>query len=137
MVKIPEDAEAIYKKQATLSLATASKDGKPNSSYVRFWWFQDGKVVLINNFMNKARKNMEETGWASVSAYDMDIHKAYQIKGTVEFKTEGPEYERGKMMAKKIFEERGMQLPAKEAIILTPVEIYYLQPGPDAGKAVA
>ncbi|MCJ7731645.1 pyridoxamine 5'-phosphate oxidase family protein [Candidatus Bathyarchaeota archaeon] len=37
MVKIPDDAEAIFKKQATLSLATASKDGKPNSSYVRFW----------------------------------------------------------------------------------------------------
>ena len=137
MVKIPEGAEAIYKKQATLSLATASKDGKPNSSYVRFWWFQDGKVVLINNFMNKARKNMEETGWASVSAYDMDIHKAYQIKGTVEIKAEGPEYEKGKMMAKKFFEERGMQLPAKEAIIITPKEVYYLQPGPDAGKAVA
>jgi len=36
MVKIPEDAEAIFKKQGTLSLATASEDGKPNSSFVRF-----------------------------------------------------------------------------------------------------
>ena len=136
MVKIPDDAEAIFKKQATLSLATANKKGIPNSSYVRFWWFQEGKVVLINNFMNKARKNMEETGWASVSAYDMDIHKAYQIKGTVEFKTEGPEVQRGKAMAQKVFEERGMRLPAKEAIILTPKEIYYLQPGPSAGSLV-
>lgn len=136
MVKIPEDAEAIFKKQATLSLATAGKDGKPNSSYVRFWWFQDNQVVLINNFMNKARKNMEETGWASVSAYDMSIHKAYQIKGTVEIKSEGPEYEKGKMMAKKFFEESGMQLPAKEAVIISVKEVYYLQPGPDAGKLV-
>ena len=40
------------------------------------------------------------------------------------------------MMAKKIFEERGMQLPAKEAVIITPKEVYYLQPGPDAGKLV-
>jgi len=29
-----------------------------------------------------------------------------------------------------------MMLPAKEAVILTPEEIYYLQPGPDAGKLV-
>jgi len=136
MAKIPDDAEAIFTKQANISVATASKDGKPNSSYVRFWWFQDDKVVLINNFMDKTRKNMKETSWASVSAYDMDIHKAYQFKGTVEFKTEGPEYERGKAMAKKIFEERGMQLPAKEAIILTVKEVYYLQPGPEAGKLV-
>ena len=136
MVKIPEDAEAIFKKQGTLNLATANKDGKPNSSYVRFWWFQDDQVVLINNFFLKTRKNMEETGWASVSAYDMAIRKAYQIKGTVEFKTEGPEYERGKAIAQKLFEERGMRLPAKEAIILTAKEVYYLQPGPDAGKLV-
>jgi len=136
LVNIPDDAEAIFKKQATLSLATANKKGIPNSSYVRFWWFQDNKVVLINNFIDKARKNMEEAGWASVSAYDMDIHKAYQIKGTVEFKTEGPEVQRGKMMAQKVYEERGMMLPAKEAIILSPKEIYYLQPGPKAGQLV-
>ncbi len=52
--------------------------------------------------MNKSRKNMEETGWASVSAYDMSIHKAYQIKGTVEIKSEGPEYEKGKMREKNL-----------------------------------
>lgn len=135
-MKLPTDLEPVFKKQATLSLATADKQGKPNSSYVRFWWIQDDKVVLINNFMNKARLNMEETGWASVSAYDMEIHKAYQVKGKVEFKTTGPEYEQGKAMAKKFYKENGMMLPAKEAIILTPTEVYYLQPGPDAGKKV-
>lgn len=136
MVKIPEDLEAIFKKTANLSVATADKNGKPNCNYVRFWWIQDGKIVLINNFMDKTRKNMEETGWAAVSGYNMDIHKAYQVKGTVEFKTEGAEYEQGKAMAKKVFEERGMQLPAKEAVIITPTEIYYLTPGPNAGKLV-
>jgi hypothetical protein len=30
-----------------------------------------------------------------------------------------------------------MQLPAKEAIIISVEEVYYLQPGPEAGKAVA
>jgi predicted pyridoxine 5'-phosphate oxidase superfamily flavin-nucleotide-binding protein len=135
-MKLPTDLEPIFKKQATLSLATADKQGKPNSSYVRFWWIQGDKIVLINNFMNKAHLNMEETGWASVSAYDMDIHKAYQVKGKVELKTTGPEYEQGKAMAQKFYEENGMMLPAKEAIILTPTEVYYLQPGPDAGKKV-
>ncbi len=135
-MQIPEDLEPIFKKQATLSVATADKKGKPNSSYIRFWWMQDEKIILINNFLNKTRKNMGDTGWASVSAYDMDVHKAYQVKGKVEFKTSGPEYEKGKAMADKFFKEHGMRLPAKEAIILTPMEIYYLQPGPDAGKLV-
>lgn len=135
-MKLPTDLEEIFKKQATLSLATANKKGVPNSSYVRFWWVQGDKLVLINNFMNKTRSNMEDTGWASVSAYDMDIHKAYQVKGKVEFKTTGPEYQQGKAMAQKFYEQSGMMLPAKEAIILTPEEIYYLQPGPEAGKLV-
>ena len=135
-MKLPQDLEPIFKKQATLSLATADKMGKPNSSYVRFWWIQDDKIVLINNFMNKTRSNMEKTKWASVSAYDMDAHKAYQVKGKVEFKTSGPEFEQGKVMAKKFYETSGMMLPAKEAIILTPEEIYYLQPGKDAGSLV-
>ncbi len=133
-MKLPTDLEPIFKKQATLSLATADKTGKPNSSYVRFWWIQGDKIVLINNFMDKTRSNMKETGWASVSAYDMDAHKAYQVKGKVEFKANGPEYEQGKKMAQSFYEKSGMMLPAKEAVILTPAEIYYLQPGPDAGK---
>lgn len=127
MAKIPEDAEAIFKKQGAIPLATASKEGKPNCSYVMFWWFQDGKIVLMNVFMKKARKNMEETGWASISAYDMSVHKAYQIKGTTEIKNDGPEYEKGKALV----ESKGIH--TKEAIILTPKEIYYLQPGPAAG----
>jgi len=135
-LKLPTDLESIFKKQATLSLATADPTGKPNSSYVRFWWIQGDKIVLINNFMNKTRSNMEKTGWASVSAYDMETHKAYQVKGKVEFKTAGPEYEQGKAVAQKFHEQSGMMLPAKEAVILTPREIYYLQPGPDAGKKV-
>jgi len=135
-MKLPTDLEPIFRKQATLSLATADQKGKPNSSYVRFWWIQGDKIVLINNFMNKTRSNMEKTGWASVSAYDMEAHKAYQVKGKVEFKTTGSEYEQGKKMAQNFYEQSGMMLPAKEAVILTPMEIYYLQPGPDAGKPV-
>lgn len=139
MVKLPTDAAAVFEKFGALSLATADKEGKPNSSFVRFYWLEDDKVVLINNFMNKARKNMEETGWANVSAQDMSNSKervAYQIKGTVEIKTEGPEFERGKAMAQKMFEETGYMVPAKEAIIITASEVYYLQPGPNAGKLV-
>jgi predicted pyridoxine 5'-phosphate oxidase superfamily flavin-nucleotide-binding protein len=136
MVKLPDDAEAVFKKHGALSLATFGKDGKPNCSYVAFWWFQDDKVVLINNFMNKTRKNLEETGWASVSAYDRDVRKAYQIKGTVEIKAEGPEFERGKAMAQKRFEETGFRLPAKEAIIVTAKEVYNSWPGSDAGKLI-
>ncbi len=41
------------------------------------------------------------------------------------------------MMADKFEKERGMKMPAKAAIAVKVEEIYYLHPGPEAGKAVA
>ena len=63
-------------------------EGKPNTSYVAFWWFEDDEtIVLIDNFMKKTRSNLESSGWAALSAYNMDIHRAYQLKGKVTIET--------------------------------------------------
>lgn len=103
-----------------------------------FWWFEDDEtIVLVDNYMKKARANLESSGWAALSAYDMDIHRAFQLKGKATIETEGHRVERGKMMADKFEKERGMKMPAKAAIAIKVEEIYYLQPGPEAGKAVA
>ncbi|MBT3283481.1 pyridoxamine 5'-phosphate oxidase family protein [Candidatus Bathyarchaeota archaeon] len=138
MVQVPKEAQEIYTKQRIISLATVDAEGKPNTSYVAFWWFEDDEtIVLIDNFMKKTRANLEATGWAALSGYDMDIHRAFQIKGKATIETEGPRVERGKMMAAQFEKERGMKMPAKAAIAVKVTEVYYLQPGPDAGKAVA
>lgn len=138
MVKIPKEAQEIYTKQRVISVGTVDKDGKPNTSYVAFWWFEDDEtVVMVDNFMNKTRSNIEENGLVAFSGYDMSIHRAYQLKGKATIETEGPRVERGKMMAEEFKKERGMEMPAKAAIAVKIDEIYYLHPGPDAGKPVA
>ncbi len=138
MVKVPKEAQEIFTKQRVISLGTVDENGKPNTSYVAFWWFEDDEtIVLVDNFMKKARANLESSGWAALSAYNMDIHRAFQIKGKAVIETEGPRVERGKMMADKFEKERGMKMPAKAAIAVKVEEIYYLHPGPEAGKAVA
>lgn len=137
MVKIPEEAKEIFTKQRVISLGTVDGKGMPNTSYVAFWWFEDDEtVVLVDNFMKKTRANLESSGLAALSAYDMDIHRAYQLKGKATIETEGPRVERGKMMADKFEKERRMKMPAKAAISVRIEEIYYLQPGPEAGKAL-
>lgn len=137
MVQVPKEAQEIFTKQRIISLATVDENGKPNTSYVAFWWFEDDEtIVLVDNYMKKARANIESTGWAALSAYNMDIHRAFQIKGKAAIETEGPRMERGKMMAKKFEKERGMKMPAKAAVAIKVDEVYYLQPGPEAGKAV-
>jgi len=138
MVQVPKEAQEIFTKQRVISLATVDENGKPNTSYVAFWWFEDDEtIVLVDNYMKKARANLESSGWAALSAYNMDIHRAFQIKGKAVVETEGPRVERGKKMAAQFEKERGMKMPAKAAIAVKVDEIYYLQPGPDAGKAVA
>lgn len=138
MVKIPKEAQEIFTKQRVISLGTVDGNGKPNTSYVAFWWFEDDEtIVLVDNYMKKARANLESGGWAALSAYDIDIHRAFQLKEKATIETEGPKVERGKMMADKFEKERGMKMPAKAAIAIKVEEIYYPQPGPEAGKAVA
>lgn len=138
MVQVPKEAQEIFTKQRVISLATVDENGKPNTSYVAFWWFEDDEtIVLVDNYMKKARANLESNGWAALSAYNMDIHRAFQIKGKAVVETEGSRVERGKMMAAQFEKERGMQMPAKAVIAVKVDEIYYLQPGPEAGKPVA
>ena len=71
---------------------------------------------MVDNFMKKTRANIEATGKVALSAYDMDIHRAYQLKGKATVETEGSRVERGKMMADQFEKERGMKMPAKAAI---------------------
>jgi predicted pyridoxine 5'-phosphate oxidase superfamily flavin-nucleotide-binding protein len=138
MVKIPKEAQEIYTKQRVISLATVDEKGKPNASYVAFWWFEDDEtVVLVDNFMKKTRANIEANGYAALSGYDMDIHRAYQLKGKATVETEGPRVEQGKKMAEQFEKERGMKMPAKAVVVVKIDEMYYLHPGPDAGKAVS
>ena len=138
MVKIPEEAKPVFEKQRVLPFATATSDGVPNSVFVAFWWFEgDDTVVVIDNFLGKTRRNLEANPWGTVTAFDMEKHKAYQLKGRAVIQTEGPRVERGKAMAKKFKEDRNMEMPAKAAVVLTVEEVYFLAPGPDAGKRLA
>ena len=138
MVKISKEAQEIFTKQRVISLGTVDGNGKPNTSYVAFWWFEDDEtIVLVDNYMKKARANLESGGWAALSAYDMDIHRAFQLKGKATIETEGARVDRGKKMAEQFEKERGMKMPAKAVVVIKVDEIYYLHPGADAGNAIA
>jgi predicted pyridoxine 5'-phosphate oxidase superfamily flavin-nucleotide-binding protein len=138
MVKIPKEAQEIYTKQRVIGLATVDDNGKPNASYVAFWWFEDDEtVVLVDNYMKKTRANIEANGNAALSGYDMSIHRAFQLKGKATIETEGPRVDRGKKMAEQFEKERGMKMPAKAVVVIKVDEVYYLHPGADAGNAIA
>ncbi len=41
-------------------MSTTDKVGNPNVVYVLMWWWKDDEhIVVVDNFLNKTRKNLE------------------------------------------------------------------------------
>ena len=131
MVMTEEMMDAIEKDNVVF-LATATADGTPNVVPIGFARPIDNKTIMIvDNYMNKTRKNLENNPKASLVV--RDASKApYQFKGTVEIVESGKYFDEAVDWATSVMS----QLAPKAAILLKVEEIYSVQPGPDAGSKV-
>jgi predicted pyridoxine 5'-phosphate oxidase superfamily flavin-nucleotide-binding protein len=131
MVMTEEMMEAIEKDNVVF-FATATVDGTPNVVPIGFARPIDNKTIMIvDNYMNKTRKNLEKNPKASLVV--RDASKApYQFKGTVEIVESGKYFDEAVDWATSVMS----QLAPKAAILLKVEEIYSVQPGPDAGSKV-
>ncbi len=112
-------------------VATASKKGIPNVAPIAFVVMVDDETLwLADNFMHKTLANVKENPNAAVYIYDADLKKCFQIKGSVEVKTAGPEYEK----MKKMVHDKKPGLPAKSLLVMKITEVFECNPGPHAGK---
>ncbi len=74
-------------------LTTISRGGVPNAIYVgAVTMAEDGRVTVTDNYFDKTRSNIEENAGAAV-LFITKGRVSYQIKGDVEYHTDGPEYE--------------------------------------------
>ncbi len=138
MVKVPVDAKEVFNKQKIIPLATVDKAGKPNVVMVAFWWFiDDENVAVVENFFKKTHDNLAATKWASMVAFDMSIHKSYQIKCKAEQITSGPIYEEGRKRVEEFKKKNPLELPARTVWKLKVEELWFQAPGPDACKRLA
>ncbi len=129
MVKMPSEVKDVVSKQKPLPIATSDKNGKPNVVFVTMWKILDDETILIvDNFMKKTRVNLEENPNMAIVAYDSDINRSFQLKGTVDLETRGDRYAIAEEMA------RAKNRPAKVAIVFQVKEIYDATAGPNAGK---
>ncbi len=119
MVKMPPEIKDVVAKQKPLPFATADKSGKPNVSFVTMWKILDDETILfVDNSYNKTRLNIKENPNVAIVAYDSEIKKAYQIKGTVEIETSGDRY----MIAREMADAK--KQVGKYAVIFHVKEIY-------------
>ena len=131
MSKLTQEMLNEMKKQGIFSFATASKDGVPNVVPVGMLIAgDDGKIWLVDNFLNKTLANLKENPKAAFYIWNPEAKESYQIKGTVTIENSGADYEKAVAFA----HAKRETLPAKNLVKMDVEEIYYVTPGPNAGK---
>ena len=119
-MKIPEEVREIFENKKPHQLATASREGIPNTSFIGATYLRDGEtIVIVDNYMNKTCCNIVSN--PNVAILIRNDRKAYQLKGKCRYCTEGPEYEE----AKRWMNAKSEKYPAKGALIVSVEEIYY------------
>jgi Predicted flavin-nucleotide-binding protein structurally related to pyridoxine 5''-phosphate oxidase len=115
-------------------MATSSKDGIPNVVPLGMVILQaDGETIwAVDNFMNKTLANVKENPKAAIVVFNPDGKESYQIKGSVTVENSGKDYE----AAVKFAHEKRETLPAKNLLKIKITDIFYVSPGPNAGKRV-
>lgn len=134
MVKLNDEMKKIFGKLRIIPLATSSKDGIPNVVPIGMTILQDDDetIWIVDNYMEKSISNIKENPNASLYIWDPETPESYQIKGTVKVENSGEDYDK----AVKYAHDKRETLPAKNLLKLTITDIYYVTPGPKAGKKV-
>ena len=116
-------------------VATASKDGIPNvtpKGTVRL--LDEQHVVFADLFSLKTRRNLEENPQVAVTVIDAASGQGYQIKGTAQLLTSGPEFEE---TAKTLRQSPKALPPLHYLVKITVASVFDQSAGPDAGKQIA
>jgi Predicted flavin-nucleotide-binding protein structurally related to pyridoxine 5'-phosphate oxidase len=133
MVKLNDEMKAVFQKEKRFSVATASKAGIPNVVPIGFVQLvADDTIWIGDNYMVKTLANLKENPHIAIYIYDPDIKRCFQIKGTVEVKSSGPDFEK----MKGIIKAKNEKYPAKTLIVVKITEVYECSPGATAGKKI-
>ena len=103
-------------------------NGEPNVVPVAFKDVTDeGKLVVGDVFLETTLNNLRANeGKIAISVYDAQSLEGYQIKGTVEYVTEGELVDTFKAMVENMFHGAAT---AKGALIITPSKVIVTTPG--------
>lgn len=94
MAALPEDVLTAWQdRDGPAILATTDADGTPNVIYVTcVSAFGNNRLVVADNYFDKTRKNFLRGGKGAM-LFRSKTGKAYQVKGTLEYYSEGGVFE--------------------------------------------
>lgn len=132
-MKLTSDVKNVMSKVKVFSVATASKSGVPNVVPIGMLIPKDDETIwVIDNFMDKTLKNIEENPKVAFYAWDPESQDSYQIKCSATVVNSGADYEE----AVRFAHSKKETLPAKNLLVLKVTDIFYTSPGPKAGKKI-
>ena len=133
MVKVPDEVKDVFEKQRIISMATADISGRPNVILVRMWWWEgEDTLVVVDNYLNKTRRNLEANPHVAFVGWDKEARRSYQIKDRAEILKDGPIYEKGHKRAAN----REHPLPGKAVVVVAVKEVYEAMAGESAGDRI-
>ena len=131
MVKLNAEMKETFSKIKLFPVATSSKSGVPNVAPIAFVMLvSDDTIWLADNYMNKTLANVKENPHIALYLWEPDSKQCYQIKGKVEVKTSGPDYEKMKAMVKA----KKDTYPAKSLLVMKITDVFSCVPGAEPGK---
>jgi len=133
MVALNDEIKSAMATIKAFPVATASKDGVPNVVPIGFVELVDDETIWIaDNFMKKTLANIKENPKISLFVYGPETKGCYQIKGDVELKTSGPDFEK----MQETVRSKMAKAPAKGLLVVKITDVYSCLPGPDAGEKI-
>jgi predicted pyridoxine 5'-phosphate oxidase superfamily flavin-nucleotide-binding protein len=114
-------------------VATASKEGWPNVVPIAFVEIVDDETIWIaDNYMKKTLANVQENPRVAIYIWGPETKGCFQIKGDVEIRTSGPEFEKMQFTVRS----KMAKAPAKTLLIMKIREVYECTPGSRAGEKI-
>ncbi|WP_319579682.1 pyridoxamine 5'-phosphate oxidase family protein [uncultured Methanospirillum sp.] len=133
MVALTAEMKAAFSTIKVFPVATASKEGWPNVVPIGFVELaSDDTIWIADNFMKKTLANIRENPKLSIFIWGPETQGCFQIKGDVELKTSGPEFDK----MHETVRSKMAQAPAKGLLIVKIREVFSCTPGPTVGEKI-
>ena len=91
MANLPEAvSKAWEEKEGPVVFTTVNAAGEPNSIYATcVSKYDEGTILIADNYFNKTKENIKNGSKGSVLFITAE-NKSFQLKGKIEYHTEGP-----------------------------------------------
>jgi predicted pyridoxine 5'-phosphate oxidase superfamily flavin-nucleotide-binding protein len=118
MKKLPEEVLLAWEnRDGPIVLATVNQTGTPNIIYASMVSMtNDGRIAVADNYFDKTLANIHSGSTASV-LFITKTRKAYQVKGRIEYDTDGP-------LFREMLTWADQKHPRKGVAIINAKEVY-------------